>query len=109
MKPIGFYTSVMPQDGSYLNSLQEEYGSTFEKMPRTLKAALLLEIAENLYVVEEKMAGCFTATWGTDLAKQEAIAEEIYRRVTINEQMGLAEAIINQLKQPRGQQWIDKT
>ncbi len=28
--PLGYYTSVMPGDGSYLDALQQEFGSEFE-------------------------------------------------------------------------------
>ncbi|WP_267923092.1 hypothetical protein [Nostoc mirabile] len=31
-KPIGFFTSYTINDGSLVESLQEEYGSTFELM-----------------------------------------------------------------------------
>lgn len=98
-KPIGFYTSVMPDDGSYLDELQEQYGSTFADMPRTLKAALLMKVAENLLATEVQMSG--TLVSNGELADLLPISAEIYRRLTIREQLGLAEAIVNQLKQRR--------
>jgi hypothetical protein len=101
-KPIGYYTSVMPGDGSYLDELQEEYGSTFERMPRTLKAHLLVEIAKSLLTAEVSITGTIQAD--IELQSKEEIAQNIYRSVPIKEQIGWAEAIINQLKAPRGEE-----
>ena len=98
-KPIGFYTSAMPQDGSYLDELQEKYGSTFADMPRTLKAALLMKVAENLLSAEVAITGSMVSQG--ELADLHAISAKVYRRVTIREQLGLAEAIVNQLKTRR--------
>ncbi|MBW4635402.1 MAG: hypothetical protein KME30_26965 [Iphinoe sp. HA4291-MV1] len=86
----------MPDDGSYIDELQQQYGSTFATMPRTLKAALLVKLAENLLSTEIKMAGYAVAEH--EMNALQPIADNIYRRVTIGEQLGLAEAIVNQLK-----------
>jgi hypothetical protein len=99
MRPLGFYTSAMPQDGSYLDEMQEKYGSTFADMPRTLKAALLMKVAENLLATEVQITGSMVSQG--ELADLHTISTEVYRRVTIREQLGLAEAIVNQLKQRR--------
>lgn len=99
VKPIGFYASVMPQDESYLDEMQEKYGSTFADMPRTLKAALLMKVAENLLATEVQMSGTMIAQG--ELAELHNISTEIHRCVTISEQLGLAEAIVNQLKERR--------
>lgn len=98
-KPLGFYTSAMPNDGSYLDEMQSKYGSTLADMPRTLKAALLMKLAENLLSTEIQLAGTMVSQG--ELSELHTISAEVYHRVTISEQLGLAEAIVNQLKQRR--------
>ncbi|MEH2316178.1 hypothetical protein [Nostoc sp.] len=44
-KPIGHFTSYTPNDGSLLDSLQEEYGSTFELITEREKLFLISAIA----------------------------------------------------------------
>ncbi|MDQ3018841.1 MAG: hypothetical protein M3Q64_03155 [bacterium] len=47
-KPIGHFTSYTINDGSLLELLQEEYGSTFELMTRREKLFLISAIAAQL-------------------------------------------------------------
>ena len=44
-KPVGHFTSYIIGDGSLLESLQEEYGSTFERMTKREKLFLISAIA----------------------------------------------------------------
>ncbi|MCC5626181.1 hypothetical protein [Nostoc sp. CHAB 5715] len=47
-KPIGHFTSYTINDGSLLESLQEKYGSTFERMTKHEKLFLISAIAAQL-------------------------------------------------------------
>ncbi|MBN3926101.1 hypothetical protein [Nostoc sp. NMS4] len=47
-KPIGHFTSYSLNDGSLLESLQEQYGSTFELMTKREKLFLISAIAIQL-------------------------------------------------------------
>ena len=56
-KPIGYFTSTMPGDGSYLDDLQSLYGSTFEKLGRTEKLLILESVVKNLIQAETAAHG----------------------------------------------------
>ncbi|QIR41951.1 hypothetical protein HCG51_35340 (plasmid) [Tolypothrix sp. PCC 7910] len=47
-KPLGYYCAVTPGDGSYLDWLQDTYGSQLEGIPRLEKLHLLQAITVNL-------------------------------------------------------------
>ncbi|WP_414579636.1 hypothetical protein [Anabaena sp. CCY 9402-a] len=47
-KPIGYWTSHQPGDNSYLETLQEKYGSRFERMNQREKLYLICAIASHL-------------------------------------------------------------
>ncbi|MBG1268702.1 hypothetical protein [Nostoc sp. WHI] len=95
-KPIGFFTSTMPGDGSYLDDLQSVYGSTFEKLGRTEKLLILESVVKNLIVAETAIHGLKSSAEA--IAHASSITPGIRESVGINEHLGLAEALINQLK-----------
>ncbi|MEH2454503.1 hypothetical protein [Nostoc sp.] len=47
-KPLGHFTSYTLNDGSLLESLQEEYGNTFELMTKREKLFLIFAVASQL-------------------------------------------------------------
>ncbi len=47
-KPVGYYTSYSFGDGSLLEQLQEEYGSTFQKISEREKFLLIQSLATEL-------------------------------------------------------------
>ncbi len=98
-KPIGYYCSVTPGDESFLDYLQNQYGSTFEKLTKLQKLQILVSLIGNLTQTEIKMIGSYPAT-----QEMNAIAPtlaEIREHLKLGEHLGLAEAIINQLKHQR--------
>ena len=87
-KPLGYYTSYTPGDRSFLDQLQETYGSKFEVLSKREKFFLIESIASNL---------------GDSL--EELPRDEIYQlQLSINtnlsesDKAGLIEALINQLR-----------
>jgi len=98
-KPIGFYTSAMPGDGSYLDSLQQQYGSTFEQLSKIEKLLLLHGVVQNLLSAEINIQGSTVAA--SAVSTVSTIAQSINKRVTLDEHLGLASALINQLKYQR--------
>ncbi|MHC5722630.1 MAG: hypothetical protein ACYTXY_00415 [Nostoc sp.] len=98
-KPIGFFTSAMPGDGSYLDYLQSIYGSTFEKLSKTEKLLILESVVKNLIVAETGMHGLNYRA--AAVAQASSITPGIRESVSLSEQIGLAEALINQLKYQR--------
>ncbi|WP_225225972.1 hypothetical protein [Komarekiella delphini-convector] len=98
-KPIGFYTSAMPGDGSYLDELQQRYGSTFEQLSKIEKLLLLHGIVQNLLNAEINIQGSSVAAAAVSTVS--LIAQSINKRVTLGEHLGLASALINQLKYQR--------
>lgn len=95
-KPIGYFTSAMPGDGSYLDELQQQYGSTFEKLGRTEKILILESVVQNL--LQAEIAGHGLASKTSSMALASSITPRIRESVKLDEHLGLAEALINQLK-----------
>lgn len=98
-KPIGYFTSTMPGDGSYLDELQSMFGSRFEKLGRTEKILILQSVLQNLLQAETAAHGLESTAQAIALAS--SITPDIRESVTLEEHLGLAEALINQLKYQR--------
>ncbi|MBW4428997.1 MAG: hypothetical protein KME50_32440 [Nostoc desertorum CM1-VF14] len=98
-KPIGYFTSAMPGDGSYLDELQQRYGSTFEQLSKIEKLLLLHGVVQNLLSAEINLQGSSVAAAAVSTVS--LIAQSINKRVTLGEHLGLASALINQLKYQR--------
>lgn len=95
-KPLGYYCAVTHGDGSWLDELQTEYGSTFEKLTRVQKLCILKLLCINLINSEASLIG-------SSLADRESwkiidLLADINQNLPIGEHLSLAEAIINQLK-----------
>jgi hypothetical protein len=95
-KPLGYYANVTSGDCSFLDELQERYGSTFSRLNRLEKLYILSAIISNLTTTQTRLEGRFIASQA--LATVIPIIEGINKRLLIGEHLGLAEAIINQLK-----------
>ncbi|WP_414755896.1 hypothetical protein [Anabaena sp. CCY 9910] len=95
-KPLGFFTSTMPGDGSYLDELQQQYGSTFEQLSKVEKLFLLQNIAQTLLGAEINVIGSTVSA--SAVSTVSPIIQGLYKRVTLGDLLGLAEALVNQLK-----------
>jgi hypothetical protein len=95
-KPLGYFTSTMPGDGSYLDELQQQYGSTFEHLNKVEKLLLLQNIAQTLLGAEINVIG--NAVSASALSTVSPIIQGLYKRVTLADLLGLAEALVHQLK-----------
>ncbi|BBD63537.1 hypothetical protein NIES2109_64120 (plasmid) [Nostoc sp. HK-01] len=89
----------MPGDGSYLDELQQQYGSTFEQLGKVEKLLLLHGVVQNLLSAEINVQGGSAAV--NALSTVSPIVQGIHKQVQIGEHLGLAEALINQLKYQR--------
>ena len=89
----------MPNDGSYLDELQQQYGSTFEQLGKIEKLLLLHSVVQNLLNAEVNIQGSSAAVEA--LSTVSPIVQGIHKQVQIGEHLGLAEALINQLKYQR--------
>ncbi|MEH2001093.1 MAG: hypothetical protein V7L00_20480 [Nostoc sp.] len=87
-KPLGYYTSYTPSDGSLLERVQEEYGSTFEKMTKREKLLILTVLASHI--------GCQLD--GDVRSEIFAIATEMRDQLSLSDQAGVMEAIISQIR-----------
>jgi hypothetical protein len=87
-KPIGHYTSYTPGDRSYLESLQERYGSFFEKITKREKLFLVSSLASQL---------CGDASGETRNEIYE-VGVEIQQCLPISDQEGLLEALVAQIR-----------
>ena len=87
-KPLGYYTACTPGDGSLLEKLEEEYGSTFEKMTKREKLVILTVLASHI--------GCQLD--GDVRGEIFAIAKEMTDQLSLSDQAGIMEAIISQIR-----------
>jgi hypothetical protein len=95
-KPIDYFTSTIPGDGSLLGELQSVYGSNLEKLGRTEKLFILESVVKNLLQAEIKTHGLPSTAQAMALAC--SITPLIRESVPINEHLGLAMALISQLR-----------
>jgi hypothetical protein len=98
-KPIGYYCSVTPGDGSFLDELQEELGSTFEELNRIEKLLLLHTLTTNLLQTEIILVGSYPSDQAQ--MKMTPVMRDINKNLLIGEHLGLIDAIVNQLKYQR--------
>ena len=85
-KPIGYYTSYTPGDDSFLEKVQEKYGSTFEKMTKREKLSILMILASNIGTQLE----------GGVRGEIYAVAREMTDQLSLSDQAGIMQAIIDQ-------------
>ena len=88
-QPIGYYTSVMPGDGSVLAYLQDKYGSCFEGISLAEKLVLVQGVNTRLMDVFPRVE--------EDGDDAEEIAELIKTHVSTRDLPGLLEALANQI------------
>lgn len=98
-KPIGYYCSVTPGDGTFLDHLQKQYGSTFEKLTRLQKLYILSSLIANLTQAEISLIGNYQAS--EEMNGITSVIGQTKKYLKIGEHLGLADAIINQLKYQR--------
>ncbi|MFN6526935.1 hypothetical protein [Nostoc sp. ChiSLP03a] len=87
-KPLGYYTAYTPGDNSLLETVQEEYGSTFEKMSKREKLVILTVLASHI--------GCQLD--GDVRGEIFAIAKDMRDKLSLSDQAGVMEAIISQVR-----------
>jgi hypothetical protein len=87
-KPLGYYTSYTPGDDSFLEKVQEEYGSTFEKMTKREKLSILMILASNIGAQLD----------GGVRGEIYAVAREMADQLSLADQTGIMEAIISQVR-----------
>lgn len=91
-KPIGHFTSCTPNDGSLLESLQEKYEATFERMTKREKLFLISAIAAQL---------CGQAP-GRCRDEIYVVGHQVNSSLPMHDKEGLIEALINQVRWGRG-------
>ncbi|MDZ8085604.1 MAG: hypothetical protein RMY16_08410 [Nostoc sp. DedQUE12b] len=87
-KPLGYYTAYTPGDNSLLEKLQEEYGSTFEKITKREKLVILTVLASHI--------GCQLD--GDVRGEIFAIAKQMRDQLSLSDQGGVMQAIIEQIR-----------
>ncbi|WP_445631568.1 hypothetical protein [Nostoc sp. DSM 114167] len=87
-KPLGYYTAYTPGDNSLLERLQEEYGSTFEKMTKREKLVILTVLASHI--------GCQLE--GDVRGQIFDVAKQMRDELSLSDQAGIMEAIISQIR-----------
>ncbi|MEH2256512.1 hypothetical protein [Nostoc sp.] len=87
-KPIGFFTSYITNDGSLLESLQEEYSSTFELMTRYEKLYLISALA--IQLCDESPGRCRDEIY--------VVGHQVNSSLPVADREGLIEALINQVR-----------
>ncbi|MBC1241860.1 hypothetical protein [Nostoc sp. 2RC] len=87
-KPIGYFTSYTPGDGSLLESLQEEYGSCFEQISRREKLFLISSLASQL--CEQAPGRCRDEIY--------VVGYQVNSSLSVKDREGLLEALIHQTR-----------
>ncbi|MEH2379176.1 MAG: hypothetical protein V7K27_09870 [Nostoc sp.] len=87
-KPLGYYTSYTPGDDSLLEKVQEQYGSTFERMTKREKLSILMILASNIGAQLE----------GGVRGEIYAVAREMTDKLSLSDQSGIMQAIIDQAR-----------
>lgn len=87
-KPIGYFTNYTINDGSLLESLQEEYGSTFERMTRREKLYLISAIASQM--CDQSPGRCREEIY--------TVGHQVNSSLPVGDREGLIEALINQVR-----------
>lgn len=91
-KPLYYYAG----ESNYLDYLQEIYGSTFIGLTKVQKLALLSHVANTLLNVEISLQG--TAIVDEELNEAYSICDDLNKELTIGYFIGLADALVNQIK-----------
>ena len=87
-KPLGYYTNFTEGDDTLLGTLQDNYGSAFEKMTKREKLVILTALSSHI--------GCQLE--GDCRAEIFTVAKQITQQLTIADQAGIMEAIIAQVR-----------
>ncbi|MGV0102521.1 Phycobilisome protein [Nostoc sp. DSM 114160] len=87
-KPIGYFTNYTLNDGSLLESLQEEYGPTFEQMTKREKLFLISAIA--IQLCDQAPGRCRDEIY--------VVGHQINSSLPVGDREGLIEALINQVR-----------
>ena len=87
-KPVGHFTSYVLGDGSLLESLQEEYGSTFERMTKREKLFLISAIA--IQSCDQAPGRCRDEIY--------VVGHQINSSLPAADREGLIESLINQVR-----------
>ena len=89
-KPLGYYTSYTPGQESYLEYLQQKYGSTLECFTYREKLWLIVSIASNLL--------CQSQYQKKPLRTEiQAIPNQVHQHLTPSDAVGLLSALIAQV------------
>jgi len=87
-KPLGFYTSYIPGDDSYLEELQEQYGTCLQKLTRREKLFLLNSITSYMCCHEP----------GDISGEVVTTSYSVVKRLTDSDKEGMIEALISQIR-----------
>ncbi|MDZ8067758.1 MAG: hypothetical protein RMY64_19400 [Nostoc sp. DedQUE08] len=87
-KPIGHFTSYTLNDGSLLESLQQEYGPTFEQMTKREKLFLISAIA--IQLCDQAPGSCREEIY--------VVGHQINSSLPMHDREGLIEALTNQVR-----------
>jgi hypothetical protein len=98
-KPIGYYCSVTPGDGTFLDHLQNQYGSTFEKLTKLQKLYILTSLVGSLTNTQIEKISSDSSTEQINAITN--LIAQIKQHLPMSEHLSLADAIINQLKAQR--------
>ena len=87
-KPLGYYTNHTPGEETLLATLQDNYGAAFEKISKREKLVILTVLASHISCQLE----------GDCRAEIFTVARQMTQQLTINDQAGIMEAIISQIR-----------
>ncbi|WGV23690.1 hypothetical protein [Halotia branconii] len=75
-QPIGYWTNYTPGDGSYLETLQERYGSRFEEMTKREKLSLIVALASHLCCTAPEECRSEILALGSEIPEKLSVSDQ---------------------------------
>lgn len=98
-KPIGYYTSYIPNDGGLLDRMEKLWGSEFEKLNNVERAYLIFQTAVLIWFDVKRFKDGV-------LIDVDRIAKEI-TQLDLDNKLGLVQALVDQIKSSNSLQGND--
>lgn len=89
-KPLGYFTSHTPGDGTFFDALETEYGSQLEKLTRRQKLYLITAIAADL--------ACQCPEGDVSVCQVSHIPLRVHDQLSTQDAEGLIECLIAQVR-----------
>jgi hypothetical protein len=88
VKPIGYWTSFAPNDGSLISEMEQAWGSTFEKLNEAERAWMIYQLGYQLWQDAEESVSDGVET----------VIQQAQSHISNIDKLGLIQALVEQIK-----------